>query len=587
MMVKGAKALEMWCQRAAAGYPGVEVCNMSSSWRDGLAFAAIIHHYRPDLIDFAKLDKKDIKGTCSLAFRVAEDKLGIPSLLDAEDMASCHSPDRLSILTYVSEFYHKFKGMQPRGSPADLKMALASPPVEIIPVKRHDSTDSAGMPLSRTPSSSGVSSGSSGEADSASSSSSSICDSPPPLSKVAEEKESETAEKREPTVNKVTSKAAEQQQPLPEESSKVVLRRRERSLASRRLVKSMYAESTTMCGGATRGGMVDSLLSDSVSSSDSPSSPDIERENPFRDAMLKFAALEKKVKGKEEKERERKMSNRATGTSAQPSQVSTATQTIGVLQKRGQQQGTPRSPFKTVLSSATPASVTPMRHQIPQQPQQPQSMMTRTTTMRQLSYTSSPRPYLSGQINRSLSMGQALNSLTIASPSSNYPHQQEQQQQPLSVAASPSYCSSNQDLMSSSFHGPMSMQSQHYSTPKTSSSSSRPPHRTHHRTPSTAAPVMSMMSPSVYTPSAFFPPPPRPLIWHSSPYNSSSPSLSLQQQQSSSTYYTPELKYPSGSTSVNNGSSRYFTPRTGQTPGGGGEGHYSNPKLMEGQSSLV
>ena len=205
----------------------------------------------------------------------------------------------------------------------------------------------------------------------------------------------------------------------------------------------------------------------------SPSSPDIERENPFRDAMLKFAALEKKVKGKEEKERERKMSNRATGTSAQPSQVinriaifthaacknpniinrihtewfkwfllrklkysicfminvivkverarlnsiqstsfscatfswttmniftqekvklhsfthmqvSTATQTIGVLQKRGQQQGTPRSPFKTVLSSATPASVTPMRHQIPQQPQQPQSMMTRTTTMRQL-----------------------------------------------------------------------------------------------------------------------------------------------------------------------------------------------------------
>ena len=80
---------------------------------------------------------------------MAEDKLGIPSLLDAEDMASCHSPDRLSILTYVSEFYHKFKGMQPRGSPADLKMALASPPVEILPVKRHDSTDSAGMPLSR------------------------------------------------------------------------------------------------------------------------------------------------------------------------------------------------------------------------------------------------------------------------------------------------------------------------------------------------------------------------------------------------------------------------------------------------------
>ena len=61
-MVKGAKALEVWCQRASQGYPGVDVCNMSSSWRDGLAFCAIIHRYRTDLIDFSKLDKKDIKG---------------------------------------------------------------------------------------------------------------------------------------------------------------------------------------------------------------------------------------------------------------------------------------------------------------------------------------------------------------------------------------------------------------------------------------------------------------------------------------------------------------------------------------------
>ena len=134
-------------------------------------------------------------------------------------------------------------------------------------------------PPYRTPSSSGVSSG---EADSASSSSSSICDSPPPLSKVTEEKESESPENKEATTfnNKATSRSAQvqkgqEQQPLqPEsaESSKVVLRRRERSLASRRLVKSMYAESTplsSMCGGAvTRGGMVDSLLSDSVTSSD-------------------------------------------------------------------------------------------------------------------------------------------------------------------------------------------------------------------------------------------------------------------------------------------------------------------------------
>ncbi len=61
-MVKGAKALELWCARVTAGYHGVNVSNMSSAWRDGLAFCAIIHRYRPDLIDFEKLDKKDVKG---------------------------------------------------------------------------------------------------------------------------------------------------------------------------------------------------------------------------------------------------------------------------------------------------------------------------------------------------------------------------------------------------------------------------------------------------------------------------------------------------------------------------------------------
>ena len=61
-MVKGTKALEVWCQRATGGYPGVDVVNMSGSGKNGLAFCALIHRYRPDLIDFGKLDRKDVKG---------------------------------------------------------------------------------------------------------------------------------------------------------------------------------------------------------------------------------------------------------------------------------------------------------------------------------------------------------------------------------------------------------------------------------------------------------------------------------------------------------------------------------------------
>ncbi|XP_075258453.1 spectrin beta chain, non-erythrocytic 1-like [Convolutriloba macropyga] len=108
---KSAKeSLLLWCQRQTEPYKNVEVHNFDKSWQNGLAFNALLHSRRPDLVQYESLTPENAEWNLRHAFDSAENELNIPRLLDPEDVVT--RPDEKSIMTYVAQIYSTFAKMK-------------------------------------------------------------------------------------------------------------------------------------------------------------------------------------------------------------------------------------------------------------------------------------------------------------------------------------------------------------------------------------------------------------------------------------------------------------------------------------------
>jgi hypothetical protein len=73
---------------------------VQTSWKDGLAFCALVNKHHPHALPFADALPKTPMERLTLAFEVAA-RFGVPALLDPEDIVELPVPEKLSMITYL------------------------------------------------------------------------------------------------------------------------------------------------------------------------------------------------------------------------------------------------------------------------------------------------------------------------------------------------------------------------------------------------------------------------------------------------------------------------------------------------------
>ncbi|XP_054464419.1 F-actin-monooxygenase MICAL2 isoform X1 [Anoplopoma fimbria] len=99
-----------WCQKQTEGYRNVMITDLTSSWKSGIALCALIHRFKPELIDFDSLNEEDHSANLQQAFDIAEREFGIKSFTSVKELSTDQELDKTRMITYLSKFYELFRG---------------------------------------------------------------------------------------------------------------------------------------------------------------------------------------------------------------------------------------------------------------------------------------------------------------------------------------------------------------------------------------------------------------------------------------------------------------------------------------------
>ncbi|XP_072236685.1 F-actin-monooxygenase MICAL2 isoform X1 [Leuresthes tenuis] len=99
-----------WCQKQTDGYRNVSVTDFTSSWRSGMALCALIHRFKPQLIDFDSLNEEDHAANLQLALDISEREFGIRPFTSVNELSADAELDKTKMTAYLSRFYELFRG---------------------------------------------------------------------------------------------------------------------------------------------------------------------------------------------------------------------------------------------------------------------------------------------------------------------------------------------------------------------------------------------------------------------------------------------------------------------------------------------